>query len=167
MPKSAKGCLETAPRLLSAQLAGISAEEMRLQRNLLKLRGVLILLSARHGSKVATARVLADELNAKRVKASPRSIYAWRNRYLRSGFAGIERRLRNDRDYPRGFGQETLTRIVEAATRVQRHGDMAREFRRYGFGISYETFRVWVRRIQRQLRVVEIPEREETVGLRF
>ena len=126
---------------------------------------MLILLAARHGFKVAMADTMAAELRAKGLKASPRSIYSWRRRYLVWGFAGIPRRRRNDADCPRGFGQELLNRIVDAATRVKRHGDLAREFRKLRAGVSYGTFCAWVQRTRRWTKVVEMPRREGSSGL--
>jgi hypothetical protein len=167
MLERATSRLATFPRGLrarNAQLTGISATEQALNENLLKLRAVLILLAARHGSKMATARATATELRAKRLKASMRSIYRWQSRYLRFGFAGIVRRKRSDMDCPHRFGWEILTGIVEAATRVKRHGDLVREFRKLRPGISYRSFCVWVRKTQRQLRVVEMPMRGESIG---
>lgn len=67
-------------------------------------------------------------------------------------------------DCPHRFGWEILTGIVEAATRVKRYGDLVREFRKLRPGISYRSFCVWVRKVQRQLRVVEMPRRKETIG---
>jgi hypothetical protein len=160
MPERPASRSITSSRSRNARLPGISAGDQALEDDLLKLRAVLILLAAAHGSKVAMARAMAAELRARRLKASPRSIYSWRRRYLVWGFAGIPRRRRNDAGCPRGFGQETFTRIVDAATRVRRHGDLAREFRKLRAGVSYGTFRVWVRRIRRQLKVVEMPRRE-------
>jgi hypothetical protein len=148
-----------------AQFTGLSAEQQALTDNLLKLRGVLILLAAPRGSKATTARNVASELKAARGRGSTRALYHWRGRYLRSGFAGIARRRRNDRDCPRGFGYATLVRIVDAATRVKRYGDLAREFRNLHVAISDETFRQWVRRIQKQLRVIEMPVREGSDGM--
>ncbi|MBZ5584245.1 MAG: hypothetical protein LAQ30_18930 [Acidobacteriia bacterium] len=157
--------METYERRRNARFTGVSAEDEKLQRNLLKLRAVLILLAARHGSKLATVRTLVSELRAKELRASNRSLYFWRLRYLRAGFAGIARRRRNDRGCPHTFGEATLHRIVEAAIRVKRNGDVAREYRRLRLGISYEVFRLWVRKIQRQLRVIEMPAGEERIGL--
>jgi hypothetical protein len=152
--------LATSPRGRNVQLSGTSAGEQALTNNLLRLRAVLILLAASRGSKAATARAMASELRAKYLKASPRSIYHWRSRYLRFGFGGIPRRRRADADCPRQFGAETLAQLVDAATRVKRYGDLAREFRKFRPGISRESFRVWIWKIRRQLRVVEMPRRE-------
>jgi hypothetical protein len=156
----------TSPHHRNAELAGRSAQKATLGDNLLKLRAVLILLATQRGSKLEMAHTLTEKLRAKSLKASVRSLYFWRKNYLRSGFAGIARRRRSDRGRP-GFGAETLARIVDASTRVRRHGDLTREFRDGGFqkSMSAETFRAWVRRIQRQLRVIEMPEREEPLGL--
>jgi hypothetical protein len=142
-------------------VAGDPDTDTGLQCNLLKLRAVLLLLGATYGSKLMTARAVADELRSRRLKASERSVYSWRNRYLRFGFAGIVRQRRSDAGCPLKFRDETITGIVEAAVRVKFHGDMAREFRRLRAGISYGNFRLWVRRIQKQLRVIELPERGE------
>jgi hypothetical protein len=149
----------TSPIRRKELLAGISAGSRDLEDDLLKLRAVLILLAAPHGSKVATACATAAELRAKRLKASMRSIFRWQNSYLRFGFAGIVRRRRSDVDCPRRFGGETIVRLVDAATRVKRHGDLTREFRKLRAGICYGTFRAWVRRIRRQLKVIEMPRR--------
>jgi len=159
--------LTTSPHRRKAELTGISAQKRVFDDNLLKLRSVLILLAAQHGSKTETARTLTTELTAKGLKASVRSIFRWRGRYLRSGFAGIARRRRSDRGRPQGFGGETLALIVDASTRVRRHGDLSREFRNFQGLMSLETFRTWVRRIQRQLRIVEMPRREEPIALLF
>jgi hypothetical protein len=155
----AASSLTTFPYGRNARLPGISAGEQALEGDLLKLRAVLILLGARHGFKVATARSLAGELRAIGLKASPRSIYFWRRRYLVFGFAGIRWRRRDDTGCPRRLGQETFARIVDAATRVKRYGDLACEFRKLRLGISRETFRTWIWRIRRQLKVVEMPPR--------
>ena len=163
-PLSQTASLTTPTHRRKAQLTGISPEAQALNDNLLKLRAVLILLAARHGSKMATARATATELRAKRLKASMRSIYRWQSRYLRFGFAGIVRQRRSDMDCPHRFGWEILTGIVEAATRVRRYGDLVREFRKLRPGISYRSFCVWVRKTQRQLRVVEMPMRGESIG---
>jgi hypothetical protein len=159
------GSLTTSVRARKCQLQGVSREEQALSDNLLKLRAVLVFLAARHGSKLTTARALVSELQAQGLKASHRSLYFWRLRYLRSGFAGIARRRRNDRGCPHAFGETTLARIVDAAMRVKRYGDVAREHRSLRLGIGYEGFRLWVRKIQRQLRVIEMPAGEERIGL--
>jgi hypothetical protein len=86
------------PKRLSA---GVSDDQERLPGNLLKLRAVQVLLSTRHGSKGAIARVLSLELRAKGLKASLSSIYFWQRRYLCFGFDGLERRKRNDAGLPR------------------------------------------------------------------
>jgi len=160
MPERPASRSITSSRSRDARLPGISAGEQALTDDLLKLRAVLMLLAAGHGSKVSTARAMAAELRAKGLKASPRSVYFWRRRYLVWGFAGIPRRRRNDADCPRGFGQEVLARTVDAATRVERYGDLIREFRKLRAGISYASFRVWVQRIRRWTKVVEMPRRE-------
>jgi len=159
MPERPTSRLATLASCRKALFVGVSDVDDRLQRNLLRLRAVLFLLGAVGGSKVTTARTLADELRARRLKASIRSLYRWRNNYLRFGFAGIARRCRDDAGCPRRLGFEAIQRIVDAATRVKFHGDLTREFRGLRTGVSFETFRLWVRRIQRQLRVVELPER--------
>lgn len=165
MPERPMSCQATSRNQQEAHLASLSADQFKLNDNLFKLRGVLILLAAPRGTKATTARNVASELKAARGRGSTRALYHWRGRYLRSGFAGIARRRRNDRDCPRGFGYETLVRIVDAATRVRKYGDLAREFRNLHAAISDETFRTWVRRIQKQLRVIEMPVREGSDGM--
>jgi hypothetical protein len=152
----------TSPHRRNADLTGLSGQEATLRDNLLKLRSVLILLAAHRGSKLEMARSLATELQAKSLKASVRSLYFWRGNYLRAGFAGIARRRRSDRSQPQCFSAEILARIVDIATRVRRHGDLSREFRSGGFRdyMCFESFRTWIRAVQRQLRVAEMPTRE-------
>jgi hypothetical protein len=133
----------------------------------MKLRGVLIVLSASHGSKVNTALAVAVEMTAKGVKTSLRSLYRWRAQYLRSGFSGIARRVRDDAGFPRSLAEEDITYMVVAATWVRGYGDVMRAFRGLRTGICYETFRIWVRRIQQKLRVTEIPGRGDFDGLSF
>jgi hypothetical protein len=158
MAKRPERCLATSTMRRTALLTGDLADDRRLKHNLLKLRGVLILLAARRGFKMATARDLAIQLKARGLKASMRSLYFWRGRYLRSGFAGLVRRRRIDLGHPRCFGWETLVRIVDAATRVRRRGDLAREFRGLrGAGINSRTFGFWVRRVRRDSKIIEIP----------
>lgn len=159
----------TLAYLRNAESTGLSADSQGLNDNFLKLRAVLILRAAPHGSKTSTARTLAMELQGRNLKASFRSLYFWQKNYLRAGFAGIPRRRRSDRGRPQGFGAEILARIVDASTRVHRHGDLSREFRGGGFhsSMTSETFRVWIRRIQRRLRIIEMPTREEPIALLF
>ena len=133
--------------------------------NLLRLRAVLLVLAARHGCKLETAGRVVAEIKTRGVRASIRSVHRWRAHYLRSGFAGIVRRRRNDRDCPRAFAGEMIPRVVDAALRVKRRGDAMREFRRLGAPFCYHTFLRWVRWVQKDLHVAEIPQREERLDL--
>lgn len=147
MSEVSLGCQTTRPvngNCGNWRPAGVSREARTFSDNLLKLRAVLILLAARRGAKTSTVTSLSRELKSYGAKASFRSLYHWRERYLRFGFAGIARRQRSDRNQPRGLSADALARIVDAATRIRRHGDVAREFRKADMGVSYETFRFWV-----------------------
>jgi hypothetical protein len=97
-------------------------------------------------------------LRAKGLKASPRTLWNWRRRYLIYGFAGLVRQRRCDSGRPRTHG--LLVRIAEAALRVRRYGDVRREYLA-GFRneISYEQLRAWLRWVQ--ARVVVMPRRSE------
>ena len=148
-----------------ARLSGSSMEERALSDNLLRLRAVLLVLAARHGCKLETARRVVAEIKTRGVRTSIRSVHRWRARYLRSGFAGIVRRRRSDRDCPRAFAGETIPRVIDAALRVKRHGDASREFRKLGAPFCYHTFLRWIRWVQRELHVIEIPEREDRLDL--
>lgn len=158
-------CSATSSRRRTPRLTGLARQEQQLQCNLLKLRAVLVFSSQAYGSKLKTARGIVAELEGRDLKASVRSLYHWRKRYLVYGFPGLERSRRSDRGLSHRFGQDALVRIVEAALRVERYGDIASEFRKLRAGISYTTFRFWVRKIQSQLRVVEFPERGGNGGL--
>jgi len=136
-----------------------------LSDNLLKLRAVLLILAARHGCKLETAGRVVSEIKKRGVRASVRSVHRWRARYLRSGFAGIVRRRRNDRDCPRAFAGKMIPRVVDAALRVKRHGDGMREFRNLGAPFCYHTFLRWVRWIQKELHLTEIPREEDRLDL--
>ncbi|HEY9142113.1 MAG TPA: hypothetical protein VIN93_14545 [Bryobacteraceae bacterium] len=69
--------------------------------NLLKLRAVLVLISAPWGAKKKTAADLSREFNRRRVKFSTRSLYNWQRRYICFGIAGLSRQRRSDRGFPR------------------------------------------------------------------
>ena len=148
-------------------LPGLSVADEALQRDLWKLRAALILLGAARGTKLAAAAGCISEYKARGLKVSLRSIYHWRDRYLQSGFAGIARKGRSDRGYPRQRGEEFLVGVIEAANRVRRHGDICREFRRLKPSISYEQFRMWIHRAQAWLRLNEGPKRGAAHGLLF
>ena len=133
--------------------------------NLLRLRAVLLVLAARHGCKLETAGRVIAAIRKMGVRASVRSVCRWRARYLCAGFAGIVRRRRSDHDAPRAFAGEVVPRVVAAALRVKRRGDASREFRKLGAPFSYHTFLRWVRWVQKELHVVQIPEREDRLDL--
>lgn len=155
-------CAMTISRVRRARF---STEDRALSDNLLKLRAVLFLLAARHGSKLETTRRIVAEIKGRGLRISVRSVHRWRARYLCFGFAGIARRRRNDRDCPHAFSGDMIPRIVDAALRVRRRGDVSREFRKLHATFSYATFRFWVRRVQRGLRLVEIGQGEERIGI--
>ena len=65
--------------------------------NRLKLRAVLVLLSAPWGAKRKVSEDLSREFTRRGVKFSVRALYEWRKRYVYFGLAGLDRRNRNDR----------------------------------------------------------------------
>jgi hypothetical protein len=135
------------------------SEDEALRKNLLKFRSVMVLLAAPHGSRKALVATLRKKLAGKGIKACKSSIYAWRLRVLRWGFAGLVRQARRDRGCMRKAG--VLPLIVDAAARVRRTGDLAREFRKLPPSLtSYETFRRWVRSLQQRMAVIEMPSRK-------
>ena len=119
--------------------------------DLAKLRVVLILLGARRGAKVATARTCIAQFKRAGLQFSLRSAFRWRRQYLSFGFQGIARKRRSDHGRAH-FGEDVLLSFIDAAARVRRQGDIAREFRRLKPTVSYETFRSWLRRLQTQIR---------------
>jgi hypothetical protein len=147
-----------------AQLTALASEQGVLESDLLKLRAVMLLIDLPHGLKVAKSAKLVSGLKSRGVKASLRSLYTWRRQYLKSGFAGIVRRRRRDRAR---FSEDLLLRVVDATTRVRKHGDIRREYRAFRKVMSYESFRVWVHRFQMRLHLVEMPAREERIGFFF
>ena len=90
--------LTTPARGRNARPAGISAKQVRLQDNL-RFRAIQVLLAAPHGSKLTTARALISELTERGLKASIRTLYFWRHRFLCLGRAG--RRTRKDAGFAR------------------------------------------------------------------
>lgn len=150
-----------------AQLTALALEGGVSEGDLLKLRAVLLFLALPHGSKLVKAPKIVSGLKTRGLKASLRSLYMWREAYLRSGFAGIVRRRRRDRGRSHAFGEDVLLRIVDAVTRIRWHGDITREYGAFKDTMSRESFRVWVHRFQKRFRLVEMPRREESVGLIF
>jgi hypothetical protein len=112
--------------------------------DLLRLRGLLVVFAAPRGCKVVMARTVARDLISKGLRASVRSLYHWRTRYLLGGVGALARKRRSDLGRPLARTEEWLPRIVEAAGRARRSGDIAREYRRIGPPISYECFRTWL-----------------------
>jgi len=150
-----------------ARLTALASGQGVLESDLLKLRAVMLLIDLPHGLKVARSAKLVGGLKSRGVKASLRSLYTWRRRYLKSGFAGIVRRRRRDRAQSHRFSEDLLLRVVDATTRVRKHGDIRREYRAFRKVMSYESFRVWVHRFQMRLHLVEMPAREERIGFFF
>jgi hypothetical protein len=149
------------------KLTALALEQRVLLSDLLKLRTVMFFLDLPHGCKVAKSATLVNGLKNRGLKASLRSLYVWRERYLRSGFAGLVRWRRRDRGRPHSFGDDVLLRIVDVAARVRSYGDVRREYASFQSAMCYETFRAWVRRAQKRLRLVEMPMKEERIGLIF
>jgi len=72
-----------------------------LSDNFLKLRAVLVLISAPWGTKKKTIEDLSREFERRGAKFSARSLYGWRERYLCFGLAGLDRQRRSDFGIPR------------------------------------------------------------------
>jgi hypothetical protein len=126
---------------------GLSGDRM-------KLRAVLLLLSAPRGAKVATARNIVRDFKAQHWRASLRTLYRWRRRYLLAGFAGIARKGRSDRGLPSPRIEAWLQRIAETSIRVRRRGDLWREYRQLCPPFAYRTFRFWALRLAGGLPVI-------------
>jgi hypothetical protein len=139
---------------LIAQSTGTGNVDDALRRNLLKFRAVIVLITTPYGEREAVVAALRAELAVAGIGASVGSIYNWRQRVLYRGVAGLARGVRGDKGNLRQ--RAALPLIVEAATRVRRFGDLAREFRKLQPGISYETWRRWIRTLQRHVGVTEI-----------
>jgi hypothetical protein len=90
--------LTTSARGRSARQASILAKQGWLQDNL-RFRAIQVLLAAPHGSKLGAARALVSELTERGLKASIRTLYFWRHRFLCLGRAG--RRTRKDAGFSR------------------------------------------------------------------
>jgi hypothetical protein len=95
---------------------------------------------------------------------SLRAIYTWRHAYLVYGFSGLVRRSRWDRGRTKSIRADELALIADALPRLRARGDIKREFRASGLGISYGSYKRWIRLIQNRLNVTEIPLKEGTNG---
>ena len=137
-------------------LAAIVLQDATLSRDLRKLRLVLCLIAAPRGSKLQTARVTVAQCRTSGFAVSVRSLFYWQARYLSAGFAGLTRKERGDSGYPRD--ERLLSRLVDAAIKARRRGDIARLYRGAEWGLGYEQFRAWIRRLGAQLRVIEMPK---------
>jgi hypothetical protein len=128
----------------------IPSQGRALDRDIFRLRAVLLLLRAPHGSKAAVAEACVGELRSLGFRASTRALYFWRDRFLYAGFSGLQRRARRDRGIPRKLNEEVFQGIVAAAGRIRRVGDIRREYRRLQPPLSYEGFRWWLRRFRQR-----------------
>jgi transposase len=137
------------PHLVLPGLAELSAEELK--ECLRRFRIVNSAMTAPRGKRVQAIRGLS-----KRFHCAFRTIYNWRSAYLKAGFAGLLRKHRSDRGKPRKAGLSLLAAVAEAATRIQRSGDIAREWRASGLPVSFETWRTWLHEVQRRLRITVV-----------
>jgi|ERR1035438_5037618 len=83
------------------QTKPLLGDRSELSDNFLKLRAVLVLISAPRGAKKKTTENLSREFERRRVRFSVRALYDWRERYLCFGLAGLDRRRRSDFGFPR------------------------------------------------------------------
>lgn len=108
----------------------------------LKLRIAFRMLSAPYGSRVAMARQLAADSGR-----SIRSMYRWRNRFQKGGYAALDR-PRSDAGRPRVYSEDQLRAVVEVALDT-RQGSICAQFRALNLPGSSETFRRWIWRVRR------------------
>jgi transposase len=135
-----------APRLVLPGLVEIPAAELKECSR--RWRIVNAAMAAPRGRRVQTVRSLA-----KRFHVAFRTVYSWRSKYLKAGLVGLLRMRRSDRGKPRkGGGLTLLAAAAEAALRIRRTGDLAREWRASSLPVSYETFRTWVHELQRRFK---------------
>lgn len=80
----------------NGQLTGTARDKRTPCDSLLKLRAVLVLLSAKQGTKAKVVEDLVREFERRGVKSSARSIYRWSRQYACFGPAGLSRRRRCD-----------------------------------------------------------------------
>lgn len=137
------------PHLVLPGLAELSADDLK--ECLRRFRIVNSAMATPRGKRVQAIRGLA-----KRFHCAFRTIYNWRAAYLKGGFAGLIRKHRNDRGRPRKAGLSLLAAVAEAATRIQRQGDISREWRASGLPVSFETWRTWLHEVQRRLRITVV-----------
>jgi hypothetical protein len=81
-------------------------------------------------------------------RVSGRSLRRWRLHYEIFGLDGLKRKRRVDAGLPRCGGAFLMAAIQDAAKRVQKVGDIAREYRslRITRLMGYRSFAYWIRK---------------------
>jgi hypothetical protein len=94
-------CPTTQSREQSGRMTGISHNGFMLCDNSLKVRAVVVLVSAPWGTKGKAAEKLVREFERRRLKVSGGSLRRWQRRFFSFGLAGLSRRRRSDAGFPR------------------------------------------------------------------
>ncbi len=112
----------------------------------MKFKAVIRLAATLHGRKVAEADRLAQECGRSRS-----TVLQWQTAFKRHGEAGLLH-CRADRGLPRVYSDEQFQMVIQAAARLRRWDSIAKEYRKLkaqGLPGCKETFRAWIRRLQK------------------
>lgn len=109
-----------------------------------KFRVVVRMRTTPFGKKETVARLLAAECGR-----STRTVYRWDQLYREHGLSGLSH-PRSDRGVPQLYSAAEFESVKVAAERLRRYprSKVRREWKASGVRGSYETFRVWIRRLQ-------------------
>jgi hypothetical protein len=156
---AAAGFRSLSPAMSGEAIRSRDCSEKSFSHALLRFRTVLLALAAPRGRRVGSLREMASGLGV-----SVRTIYTWRYAYLVYGFSGLVRRSRWDRGRSRSISLSELALIADAVPRLRARGDIKSEWRASGLGISYGSYKRWIRLIKNRLNIAEFPHREGLNG---
>ena len=120
-------------------------------RAYLQLRAILYLENVRRGGKVAAAREAAESFGV-----SLRSVYTWREQFRKLGILGLLRRRRRDCGRSRSLSADIIEAIRQRQGEMRGRGNLSSVWRSLGKPATFESFRYWVRLIQKS-KLVELP----------
>src|SRR5271157_4059112 len=107
------------PRAAQPDLIGAFAQGRAAQRDLFRLRAVLLILRAPHGAKLQTMERVVLEFRGLGFRCSLRSLHRWRRRFLCDGLAGLARRRRSDFGFVRALGRRAVAALPTRPARAE------------------------------------------------
>ena len=121
-------------------------------RNLIEsFRAVIFIDGVPRGGRTAAVKQVARDLGKK-----VRSVWYLLAKFRAHGLDGLVRKQRADCGRPRSLSPDVFRLICERRKSIQ---NVKREWERLGSPATYESFRFWVRFVQRR-NVIELPNRQ-------